>query len=337
MAPPQAPTCPACTLINEVGALQCSMCSTVLQPVDDGRISCSRCTYDNAADAETCVMCGLAFAEEVPWSCSICCEGDGDFEYLECAHRACRGCHQRWIASCDDTGKEPTCLTCDKEEAESKPLSPAAIKLLLGDEANQQREQRLLAKVANLVDCPTPDCTNRFQLPEGMQKRSTCCQLCMQHVVLSRPTLLSLLAPSALGAAGASSSSAVDPAANGTSAAAPIELGSSSSDDDEDVPLQQRAAAKEAEQRSLLEQLGLQQCPDCGHGIEKKKDTCHKFQCTCGCRFCWKCGKRANERGLYTCRCTGADHVAWDNARNRAAPRTTRTPGKGTKRPREAT
>ena len=58
-------------------------------------------------------------------------------------------------------------------------------------------------------------------------------------------------------------------------------------------------------------------CPNCRQGIEKDPASCDKFQCICGCRFCWKCGRRANAAGEYECTCTGREHVPWDNVRGR--------------------
>jgi hypothetical protein len=416
------PTCPACTVVNKVGALCCSVCSTVFEA--DG-ISCPRCTFSNSADAERCVACDLVFEQKAaPWSCSTCASKDAAFVFLDCAHKACVPCHTAWIASCDERNQEPTCLECVHEEEERahrratspaaataratprRTLSAAAIRTVLGDDAMCQREQRQLSRVAQLTDCPTPDCANRFELEEGVSTRWTRCGLCGQHVELgTRPDLSSLLPPSAArlpsaaalpsaarsasGAGRASSGRGAGRgsngrgavramsggggghalsgrgagrglsgvvAASGASADEPISLSSSASSegseasgiDDEDVPLSQRAAAHkkqtkggertsgaavEAERRALLSQPQYRVCPGCRNGIEKDPDSCDKFQCTCGCRFCWKCGTRADERGQYACKCTGDDHVAWDNVRNRPAPRTVRQGG--TKRPRE--
>ena len=333
MADADGRTCHLCTFVNKTDALCCSMCSTVLKL--DGT-PCYRCTLFNPADADVCGACGLLFEKkEVAWVCSVC-GGGTAFVFLECAHKACIGCHAKWIACCDNTGKEPTCMACDEEHTDSKVLSPAAIRLMLGDDASEQRDQRQFAKVANLVDCPTPDCKSRFELSDDVSQRWTHCHLCRQQVELKRPNLASVLAAPA-GVGGASATGANSSGGGTSSGAMADDAITLSSDDDigeEHQTLQEREAAQRAEQLGLLKELGLKQCPDCRIAIEKERKTCHKFQCICGCRFCWKCGKRANERGIYTCTCTGADHVAWDNVRNHPASRTTR-PGKGTKRPRD--
>jgi len=72
----------------------------------------------------------------------------------------------------------------------------------------------------------------------------------------------------------------------------------------------------------LRQRPDIQVCPGCRHAIEKDPNSCDKFQCRCGMRFCWKCGQRADSRGLYSCGCTGHNHVAWDNLRDAPASRT---------------
>ena len=74
----------------------------------------------------------------------------------------------------------------------------------------------------------------------------------------------------------------------------------------------------------LLLPAGLRQCPSCRQGVEKAADSCDKFECLCGFRFCWRCGAAADERGRTVCDCTGSDHTFWDNVKNRPGPQTKR-------------
>jgi len=201
-------------------------------------------------------------------------------------------------------------MSCDEgvragEQTETRVLTPAEIRIILGDEAADERERRQLAKVVNLVDCPTPECTSRFELAEDVDERETYCQLCRKRVELRRPNLWKRRRPPP-----------ADSAAEASSSSGGADDGTSTGQANEE------AEDSLAEQRAFMVRFGLQQCPDCGNAIEKKHRSCNKFQCTCGCRFCWKCGERANARGIYTCQCTSAEHVAWDNVRNRPATAT---------------
>ena len=293
----------------------------------------SRCEAEPAADE---------------WSCSTCYQTAEELEaagqqilWLPCAHRACVRCHRHWIESQDEQGRPPTCMACKAEAADDsavQPLDDASIRALLGAEAHAARADRLMDR-AGLWSCPTPDCSYMVALEEGLTARSTTCPRCHKVVVVGEDASKGGAPSAAAGSRGAAPSASAAPRAPaGTgSEADPLrwndseEDETSTSSEEDDEPLAERnrkrvrdeaSAAEEAKRRrddqASAEALqNVRTCPGCKRGVEKTPESCDKFQCLCGTRFCWRCGTLADAAGNAMCRCTGRDHVFWDNVRNR--------------------
>ena len=81
----------------------------------------------------------------------------------------------------------------------------------------------------------------------------------------------------------------------------------------QNCPQRTHSREDEATQRALEADAMTRQCHGCKAYVSKVEG-CDKFQCRCGYRFCWACGaKDAN------CRCTGREHVFWDNVTSKAS------------------
>ena len=257
--------------------------------------------------------------------------------WLPCCHRASVECYQKYIEQQDALGKEPTCLTCAARTA--LPLDDASIRQILGEEAHGARLQRLLHRAPGLMPCPTPDCSGSLGtadfVEDGLEERLTTCPRCKKVARISRgpggafrvasfqrrasaAAAPRAATPPAPAPASAPSSAAGRPSGSG-SAADPCVIGDSESGSDtaEDGPLVERKRRREEEEASEAALRQFRACPQCGQGLEKTQKSCNKFQCRCGYRFCWKCGKPADIFGKSSCRCTGDEHVFWDNKRNR--------------------
>ena len=385
--------CPVCTLENEENALACTVCRVELPSGSDETRRCPTCTFENPKLAESCQVCEAQLSQaEQEWKCRACgetveklmaaaeeAEANEPFIWLPCAHRACVACHAKWIQAQDEEGEEPTCLTCKASDGSAKPLDDACIRAILGKEAHEERAERLIDRVG-VVSCPTPDCTYRVSVEDGVDTRTTTCPRCMRVVVVGAVSLAAMLAqPGELLAAAAApplpaalplpaaavplgSGSADDPhcldesdndgdggeggwvaagvasagsageatASNGVDGGDGIDGGGGGGDDDDDdddddVPLSaaaERHLKRERDEAASADALSgkqYRQCPGCKNGLEKLRGTCNKFQCRCGCRFCWKCGVLADANGNAACRCTGSDHAFWDNVQNRVA------------------
>ena len=175
--------CPACTFLNESQALACATCGEELRDTQNTK-ACPRCTFANSRDAASCEACSLDFGEQ-DWSCSSCDRTTSD-GVLECGHRACFTCHVRWIAACDDEGREPTCLTCDANSAEDKVLSENSMLCILGADAYDERAARLAERACTLYYCPTPGCNQAVELDGDVESRMTTCTGCNKIVTLRR-------------------------------------------------------------------------------------------------------------------------------------------------------
>ena len=280
--------------------------------------ACPRCTSFNELTAERCAVCDAMLKEDEPreeWTCSICDATEYTF-LCECADKACLPCYTQWVKSCDEDGKDPTCMGC------KKPLLDGAIRQILGDVEHAARCDRLLQRAQGFVQCPTPDCGMLYELDEEAQQRErfTTCIRCNKRVSFGGAAAAAerdnVLAQLAAQAAGSSSAEGKDKK---------VEISVCSSDEEEEA----EKAAAEAE-AALRRRPNYKTCPGCKNLIEKDPTTCHKFKCRCGYQFCWNCGKPAVD-GVYQCKCTPSNHVAWDNVTNRAVPS-----GRGRKRPRTA-
>ena len=400
--------CPVCTVDNPKLAERCHICEATLPYALHSEWKCSACgetATELIAAAEEAVAKHAVDGgkkkkkkKEKPAK-----KGEEEEEpkepimWLPCAHRACVACHAKWIQARDEEGKEPTCLTCNASDGgDAKPLDDACIRAILGRIAHEKRAERLIDLVG-FLPCPTPDCTYRVSVEDGVDARTTTCPRCRQVVVVGAASLSAMAAfpgesssaagsapplPAALPAALPATTSAVSPAAWAPPAAAAVPQGSGSADDphclaesddagdggeggraaasaasagaagevmtasnggggsdgsdgggggggsdddDDDVPLSavaERHLKRERDEAASAEALSgsqYRQCPGCKNGLEKLRNTCNKFQCRCGCRFCWKCGALGDANGNATCRCTGSDHVFWDNEKNRPA------------------
>ena len=319
--------CPSCSTLNEDTALSCKECDALL----NGAVSCPNCTLHNAGTAATCEACQAELRPRSPWECIACRETEADLTpdeivWLPCAHRGHRACHRTWIEQCDQRGAEPTCLACEAEAAAAAPraapqaegegaapssaptpLPDEVIRDILGEEAHATRALRLIERVPGIVPCPTPDCPEKFAL-DAYTRRSTTCKACKRMVQLGAVELTDVASSASTPSAGPS-----NPRAGGSgSAADPYHL-SDSDDSNEDAPLANRLPPTRLE--------GVRQCPGCRQGVMKEPNSCDKFECRCGCRFCWKCGQIADAHGRLSCGCTGSDHTFWDNNLNRAAPK----------------
>ena len=290
---------------------------------DDSKKVCKQCTFANEMDAANCEMCGEDLLQpagsQESWACSMCVSTDFD-AVLECGHKGHYPCLAKYISILDEQGKEPKCLTCDAV------LGDAAIRAILGKEAFELRDLRLRDKVGgDFVDCPTPNCTGRYDmsdLPKGMT-RTTRCFKCRENVTLKRAEdQLNDIAAAEAAASGAAASGAA-----GSGAAAAAASGSSNADAinlDSDDEQEKQEKAQDEKTQAVIESLGVKLCPACGQGIEKVKRTCNKVSCRCGCHFCWKCNslaKKVNGEYKLPCKCTGDEHVFWDNVNGRAEAR----------------
>lgn len=268
-----------------------------------------------------CKTCSAPLAAPVVYRCNACDDTAPAIvarhervEWLECSHQAHAECLAQWIGSCDERGCEPTCLECEKV------LSDAAIGLLLGADEHAKRAERLVERLG-YVSCPTPGCAMRFELEDGVDKRTTTCPRCDCAVCVG---VISLDELRGLAGAEAEATAAAPAAAD-----AVIDL--TSEDEEEAAAVKEKAAADAAaaqEQQELLQKSSIKQCPGCRQAVTKDPKSCDKFKCICGTKFCWRCDQRADERGELSCRCTGRNHVYWDNQTNRAeVPRRHRSPG----------
>ena len=145
-----------------------------------------------------------------------------------------------------------------------------------------------------------------------MRSRTTYCPRCRKGVVVGDA------APPEIAPAPAADGSSSMSARGAATATNPHRSEGSESEgsesDDEPLALRAERKRKREEEEASAEALRhVRRCPGCGDGLEKAPRTCNKFQCRCGTRFCWKCFKLADASGQPTCKCTGEDHVYWDN------------------------
>ena len=281
---------------------------------DPQSIRCPRCPCENPKDAVHCVACD-AVLQPNEWSCTVC-EGSDFDGWLECAngrwHRACFDCQTSWINSCDADGREPTCLTCDAEGLADRRLSEASIQLILGEEAYSLRSARLAERACRLYYCTTAGCKQMFELDSGVAERSTTCPTCKKSVTLRRTTDAELIgqcvvrgtrtASDAFTAQGADAAQAA-----GTSADAAIDC---DEEENEDAAAAEARRAREtaAQVRELLGEV--KSCPKCGFTFSKTPQSCNKFKCHCGHRWCWVCEAEPDAQGRLPCKCpkTGDEH-----------------------------
>ena len=319
-----------CTFRNERCALACAMCKAELR--DPTAVHCPRCSYEQPAGCARCEMCNEQL--EQTWSCSLC-NSTEDAVWLECGHKACLQCHASWIDACDQEGlrPEPTCLVCEADRLEFPltRLSDASIRAILGAERYDKRMKYLavatgLAHKDLLRYCPEmrtisidvdtgeetkERCNEMFELEENLQERITTCPRCNKKVTLKPPTpppTASMAGPSA---ASMAAEHAIIIDGQDEAAAA----------DGEDTRANSRAQV-EALYRDL------RSCPKCGITISKTAQSCNKFQCRCGHRFCWSCGVEPDDAGNLPCNCakTGDEHAffeenEWYRPRPRKRPR----------------
>ena len=187
-----------------------------------------------------------------------------------------------WVKSCDERGVDPSCLGCER------PLSDAAIGLILGAEEHARRGERLVERLG-FLSCPSPGCGARFELEDGVGKATTTCPRCRRAVSVGATTLSELLGEDAV-------VDAAEAAVDASDAAAEL----------------------------LLKKPSIKRCPGCRQAVEKVARSCNKFKCRCGTKFCWKCDARADERGQLSCHCTDDSHVFWDNVKEK--PELVRSP-----------
>lgn len=307
--------CPVCTLLNRSTFLSCEACGTTLNQSSDNDVEVARRIH-NQLNAD---------ADVAAWSCPLCGEDGAEPCPLdECDHLYCIECLKRWISSCDESTHEPTCPECKKV------LLDSTIKFILGDEQHSVRDARLMSRMGGFVDCPTPNCDARFELETRGQRR-TWCSRCKKDVSLGASDLTTILGmrpgPSRRNGARTNSEQQQQQPGSGpgSSVEAAIELDSATTDDSDDGG-DDDAGDGAALARHAMDQMNVKQCPGCMQAIEKDPMSCNKFECRCGTRFCWKCGRLADSQGIYWCNCTSDSHVGWDNVRNRPAPKRRRQP-----------
>ena len=316
--------CGECTYLNEANCLACAMCGAELRDLQS--VPCPRCTSANAKSAVSCGTCGMELLQHEDWSCSACDRAEFD-GWLECAHQACHECHAIWISSCDADGREPTCLTCDAEGLQDRQLSDGSIYSILGEEAYNLRATRLAERACALYYCPTTGCGQPFELDGGVAERTTTCPNCKKTVTLCRTSDAELVGqmvaddttshmPMPQGVGGATGSAA------GTSTDDPIQL---EADEESNATRRARETAR-AQVQSLLG--NVKSCPKCGLTISKTAQSCNKFKCLCGHRFCWVCFALPDANGRLKCACpkTEDEHGFYEAVQSYKPPR---------KRPRE--
>ena len=314
-------------------------------PTSDRTITCPICTLKNVVNATLCEVCSAELpSTETPWACPICCETASNAQpfALDCCSArlvaACVRCYQLHISNCDETGQAPTCLACETSSmgaGRGAPLNDADIKAILGEPAHSMRAERLLQRIGGLFPCPTPNCNYLVALEEGRTSRRTTCPRCFKVVTIGETVELDVPpAPDDHAAASAEADDDDDDADAAPTAPTLIMIPSRSSaatrpssglasGSSSEVRGGQQAdrLTKRCREEANTEDASVQElcrsCPNCRQGIEKDPASCDKFQCICGCRFCWKCGRRANAAGEYECTCTGREHVPWDNVRGR--------------------
>lgn len=321
--------CGECTYLNEFDSLACVICGSELR--DPQSRQCPRCTCANGKTAVKCETCGMEFVQHDQWLCSACdrpeCDG-----WLECAHRACHKCHALWISSCDADGRDPTCLTCEAEGLQDRQLSDASIFSILGQAAYDLRATRLAERACGLYYCPTRGCGQPFELDSGIAERTTSCPSCKKTVTLCRTSDEELVGQTDAGDTASQGLQSqglttrprrvTDPAA-GTSADDPVEL----EEDKEESNAARRARESAASVRSLLG--NVKSCPKCGLTISKTDQSCNKFLCLCGHRFCWVCLALPDANGRLACACpkTEDEHGFYEAVRSykpRKRPRESR-------------
>jgi hypothetical protein len=98
----------------------------------------------------------------------------------------------------------------------------------------------------------------------------------------------------------------------GTSADDPVEL----EEDEEESNAVRRARESAASVRSLLG--NVKSCPKCGLTISKTDQSCNKFLCLCGHRFCWVCFALPDADGKLACACpkTEDEHGFYEAVRS---------------------
>ena len=322
--------CPACTFDNPPGAAECAVCEKPLRTIEAWK--CSSCG-DSRSDGTLECAHKACFDCHKQWITS--CDADGK---------------EPTCLTCEAEGVERKALTQDSlrlilgaelfkkrdEQLFAKaagclvdcptPDCPARFELEEGiaerrTTCAQCRKTVLLgtASVAAVVAAALAGTAPVAAAPEAAASAEAA------HNGAAAP---GAIAPAGVAAAGAEAAAASAAVASRAAAKEVITLDGSSEEEGEEAdllapwpaprpaPADDVADGEEAVRRELP---AMRVCPSCKMGIIKDADTCDKFQCRCGCRFCWRCGKAASASGLYTCRCTGSDHVAWDNVRNRPA------------------
>jgi hypothetical protein len=306
--------CEQCTFVNEASSLACSVCGHELRDVKE-TTSCPRCTLANPPTATSCEACG---ADIVPasatWHCTACDRTSFD-GWLECAHPACHTCHRSWIDSCDAEGREPTCLTCESERIAERRLSDASVASVLGRQAYEARAARLAERVCALYYCPSPACAQPFELDGGVAERATTCPSCKKSVVLRRTSaaeLVGRVADEAAEGGGGCADDAGPARPDGAVAAAASASASTPSDGEatgESLAGVRRAHdPTEADLRALLGDI--KSCPRCRLTVSKTYQSCNKFHCRCGHKFCWVCFALPDKNDKLKCACpkTGDEH-----------------------------
>lgn len=211
---------------------------------------------------------------------------------------------------------------------QDRQLSDASIYSILGEVAYNLRASRLAERACALYYCPTTGCDQPFELDGGIPERTTTCPTCKKTVTLCRTSdeeLVGLAVPDDESVSGVPrpQESGVAGSAAGTSADDAIAL---EDEEDEDAAsdaasdasrlAKRRALESAAQVRSLLGDV--KSCPKCGLTISKTGQSCNKFLCLCGHRFCWVCFALPDADGRLACACpkTEDEHGFYEAVRS---------------------
>ena len=234
-------------------------------------------TSDSVEDAPVCLFCLEASPDLMARDCCAT---------LVCV---CGGCLRRWISvDCVGNGRDPTCPGgCGKEvsSAERRHLFENFMQDF--EKLEQQMLERAVAKDKDMHRCKTPDCLGKVHwAPERGERRARRWE-CRECYFTS--CLTCGLRPFHDGKTCEEARVAAEKAAAEAASAG------------------EQRAVEEAKTAKYLEQK-TKKCGGCGTALQKSSG-CNKFQCPCGHRMCWKCGKSADGvTGRLPCDCTGAEH-----------------------------